>query len=195
MLLLLALIVVELGARAGLGDRSRDSRQHGDALTDALIGFALGMFSAHAARDVPCAQAAPRQARGDGDRRTALLRSAGGRRAAVRSGGAAQPRADRRSAARMAAGRAAWCSKSPAAPASMRSYFAERFPQLEWQPSDMHPDALASIARLARSSRAAEPQRADRHRRRFARLADRAAPTRCSASTWSTSARGPRRWG
>ncbi|HEX8938296.1 MAG TPA: DUF938 domain-containing protein, partial [Sphingomicrobium sp.] len=25
-------------------------------------------------------------------------------------------------------------------------YFAERFPQLEWQPSDRHPDALASIA-------------------------------------------------
>ena len=24
-------------------------------------------------------------------------------------------------------------------------YFAERFPQLEWQPSDLHPDALASI--------------------------------------------------
>ena len=25
-------------------------------------------------------------------------------------------------------------------------YFAERFPDLEWQPSDLHPDALASIA-------------------------------------------------
>jgi SAM-dependent methyltransferase len=25
-------------------------------------------------------------------------------------------------------------------------YFAERFPKLEWQPSDIHPDALASIA-------------------------------------------------
>ncbi len=25
-------------------------------------------------------------------------------------------------------------------------YFAERFPRLEWQPSDLHPDALASIA-------------------------------------------------
>lgn len=25
-------------------------------------------------------------------------------------------------------------------------YFAERFPQLEWQPSDLHPDALESIA-------------------------------------------------
>ncbi len=25
-------------------------------------------------------------------------------------------------------------------------YFAERFPMLEWQPSDIHPDALASIA-------------------------------------------------
>ena len=25
-------------------------------------------------------------------------------------------------------------------------YFAERFPQLEWQPTDIHPDALASIA-------------------------------------------------
>jgi hypothetical protein len=25
-------------------------------------------------------------------------------------------------------------------------YFAERFPALEWQPSDIHPDALASIA-------------------------------------------------
>jgi hypothetical protein len=24
-------------------------------------------------------------------------------------------------------------------------YFAERFPQLDWQPSDLHPDALASI--------------------------------------------------
>jgi SAM-dependent methyltransferase len=26
------------------------------------------------------------------------------------------------------------------------TYFAERFPALEWQPSDIHPDALASIA-------------------------------------------------
>lgn len=25
-------------------------------------------------------------------------------------------------------------------------YFAQRFPRLEWQPSDLHPDALASIA-------------------------------------------------
>jgi len=25
-------------------------------------------------------------------------------------------------------------------------YFAERFPRLDWQPSDIHPDALASIA-------------------------------------------------
>ena len=25
-------------------------------------------------------------------------------------------------------------------------YFAERFPQLEWQPTDVHPDAIASIA-------------------------------------------------
>ncbi|MES2137138.1 MAG: DUF938 domain-containing protein [Pseudomonadota bacterium] len=26
------------------------------------------------------------------------------------------------------------------------AYFAERFPSLEWQPSDVHPDALASVA-------------------------------------------------
>src|SRR4051812_329697 len=25
------------------------------------------------------------------------------------------------------------------------AYFAERFPQLEWQPSDVHPDAIGSI--------------------------------------------------
>ena len=32
-------------------------------------------------------------------------------------------------------------------------YFAERFPKLEWQPSDLHPDALASIAARQRSAR------------------------------------------
>ena len=31
-------------------------------------------------------------------------------------------------------------------------YFAERFPKLEWQPSDLHPDALASIEAWRRSS-------------------------------------------
>jgi SAM-dependent methyltransferase len=31
-------------------------------------------------------------------------------------------------------------------------YFAERFPDLEWQPSDIHPDALASIEAWRRSS-------------------------------------------
>ena len=32
-------------------------------------------------------------------------------------------------------------------------HFAERFPQLDWQPSDIHPDALASIAAWRERSR------------------------------------------
>jgi hypothetical protein len=32
-------------------------------------------------------------------------------------------------------------------------YFAERFPALEWQPSDVHPDALSSIAAWREASR------------------------------------------
>ena len=32
-------------------------------------------------------------------------------------------------------------------------YFAERFPDLEWQPSDIHPDALGSIGSWAREKR------------------------------------------
>lgn len=32
-------------------------------------------------------------------------------------------------------------------------YFAERFPDLDWQPSDVHPDALASIAAWRTQSR------------------------------------------
>jgi Protein of unknown function (DUF938) len=33
------------------------------------------------------------------------------------------------------------------------TYFAERFPALDWQPSDIHPDALASIASWREESR------------------------------------------
>jgi hypothetical protein len=32
-------------------------------------------------------------------------------------------------------------------------YFAERFPRLEWQPSDIHPDALTSVAAWREASR------------------------------------------
>lgn len=34
-------------------------------------------------------------------------------------------------------------------------YFAERFPELDWQPSDIHPDALASISALRKEARLA----------------------------------------
>ena len=37
------------------------------------------------------------------------------------------------------------CWRSRAAPASMRRYFAPQFPHLAWQPTDVDPDALASI--------------------------------------------------
>ncbi len=44
------------------------------------------------------------------------------------------------------------------------AYFAERFPNLEWQPSDVHPDALRSIAawrQAAHLSNLREPVRID----------------------------------
>ena len=73
--------------------------------------------------------------------------------------------------------------------------FAERFPTLEWQPSDVHPDALASIRAWRASAGLAERPRAGRRSTRRRPNGRSTAPTRCSASTWSTSVRGRRRWG
>ena len=57
--------------------------------------------------------------------------------------------------------------------ASMRVYFAERFPALEWQPSDVHPDALRSIAAWRAAAGLANVREPIAHRCGGARLADR----------------------
>jgi hypothetical protein len=73
-------------------------------------------------------------------------------------------------------------------------YFAERFFPVEWQPTDVHREALASIRLGARrpafetfaSRSSSTPQQMTG--RSIGRLL-------CSASTWSTSARGHRQLG
>ena len=142
---LLALIVVESWCPARFA--RAPSGVSPAMLTDPFIGFALGMFSADAGRAVPSRQAAARgsAAAPDGGR-AALLRSCRAtERAPLGAGGIAQSRIYRRGAARMAAGtraRARSCERHGRA----RGLFRRALSQLEWQPSDAHPDALASIA-------------------------------------------------
>ena len=153
MFFLIALIVVRSGARAACSAHEAQ-RQPGDADRSADRLRARHVHAA-AGRDVPARQA---PARGGARPRLmserALLRGAGGGRAPLGARGAAQSRADRRSAARMAAASAAWCSRSPAAPASTPSHFAERFPDARMA-AERRPSRRAGLDRRVARRRAA----------------------------------------
>jgi len=73
------------------------------------------------------------------------------------------------------------------------AYFAERFPDLDWQPSDSDSNALGSIEAWR-----ADSGLANLRTRSFsmwpARPGPSIAPTHCSTSTWYILARGRLRW-
>ena len=77
--------------------------------------------------------------------------------------------------------------------ASMPSYFAERFPDARVAAERRSSRCAGLDRRLAGAERPAQPARRRSRSTRRRRTGRSTAPTPCSASTWSTSARGRRR--
>ena len=65
-------------------------------------------------------------------------------------------------------------------------HFAERFPALEWQPSDIHKDALASIEAWRASSKPGQHPRTGGSGCSIGKVASRPRTTRCSVSKWQS---------
>ena len=175
MFFLIALIVVRSARAADV------ARQEGSVspamLTDPLIAFALGMFTLtrlemYLARQAFARGGARTRLMGD----AALLRGAGGGRSPLGARRAAQPRAHRRGACASGCRHTGLVLEIASGTGEHVVYFAERFPDLEWQPSDVHPDALGSIAAWRAARALANVREADRARCSDTRLADR-----CSA--------------
>ena len=191
MVLLVALIAFKLGARAIFGETAAAIRQAAHAAHRRL--HRLRARTALARRALELYLRARAIAGGSAvtdERRFYEAPAAGARRSAPAALRNREPIAE--VLARMAAGRAASCSKLPAGPASMRCISpsvsrrssgsrATCIPMrwLRSKPGARQPGCRTSASR----SRSMRPRRTGRS----------TAPTPCSASTWSISARGPRR--
>ena len=116
-------------------------------LTDPLIAFALGMFTLQRVEMYLRAKRLLEEARGGADEgRAALLRSCSGWCAPLRPCRASATASRSRTSCANGLPASGLVLEIASGTGEHAVSFRRTFPDLDWQPSDIHPDALASIA-------------------------------------------------